>query len=117
MLYEQALPLMRAVGDRVGEAAILSNLGVTRMDAEQLERAIDDYRQSLLVSEEVGRLRGEIATRYNIAGIYAKQGRLEEAIAEMTQGIDLERQTQHPDLEQDMEALERLERELSSAAN
>jgi len=51
-------------------------------------------------------------TRYNIARIQRARGNLVEAVAELEQVVELDRQVQHPDLESDTRMLQQIREEL-----
>ena len=57
----------------------------------------------------------ESVTRYNIAMIYRAQGSLAEAVDELRQVVELDKLTQHPDLEADQKMLQQVEQEWRSA--
>ena len=52
--YEQALAIMREVGDRAGEGVILSNLGALAAALGQSEQARSYYEQALLILQNIG---------------------------------------------------------------
>ena len=66
-LYEQALPLMREVGDRAGEAATLNNMAAVYRATGQPQRALELYEQALPLRREVGDRAGEATTLNNMA--------------------------------------------------
>ena len=45
--YEQALPILREVGDRAGEATTLNNIGRVHDRAGDGQAALDYYQQAL----------------------------------------------------------------------
>ena len=51
--YLRALPLARSVGDRRGEATLLSNLGFLREKQGDLEEAATLYEQAILIREHI----------------------------------------------------------------
>ncbi|MGW0431523.1 AfsR/SARP family transcriptional regulator [Micromonospora sp. NPDC003197] len=52
--YQRALDLHRALGDRYDEAEVLVNLGETHRAAGDVEAALIDWRDALLVFDELG---------------------------------------------------------------
>ncbi|WP_239166569.1 tetratricopeptide repeat protein [Actinoplanes italicus] len=62
-------------------------------------RALDYFRQALPIRREVGDRAGQAVTRYNIAMIHRADGDLDQAIGELEHVVDLDRQVQHPDLD------------------
>ncbi len=53
-------------------------------------------------------------SRYNLAMIYRAQGDLSQAVAELEQVVELDRQVSHPDLQSDTELLHRVRQEQAS---
>jgi tetratricopeptide (TPR) repeat protein len=52
--YEQALPILREAGNRVGEAATLNNIGLVHDGRGDGQAALSYYEQALLILREVG---------------------------------------------------------------
>ncbi|WLS43296.1 tetratricopeptide repeat protein [Micromonospora profundi] len=65
--YQQALTMYRQVGDRVGEATTLTNMGHVYDNLGDRQQVLDHYHQALPVTREVGDRAGEAVIRYNIA--------------------------------------------------
>ncbi|MGK7872149.1 MAG: tetratricopeptide repeat protein [Xenococcaceae cyanobacterium] len=51
--YNQALPILREVGDRPGEAITLSNIGFVYRNTNQPTQAITTWKQSVEITLEV----------------------------------------------------------------
>ena len=79
-LYEVALFLIRAAGDRVHEAAVLGNKAVIYQRIGKPYEALHLYEQALSIEEEVGDLEDKVAMLHNIASVYQDIGRLQEAL-------------------------------------
>jgi len=87
-LFEQALPILRQVGDRAGEAVTLNNMGEVYRATDQPERALELYEQVLPIMREVGDRPGEAATLANLAfTLHRGLGRTAEAIPRVQQSI------------------------------
>jgi tetratricopeptide (TPR) repeat protein len=80
-LNEQALGILREVGDRSGEGTTLNNLGRVYDALGQKPRALEYYEQALGIRREVGDRSGEGATLHNMGMIFAAQGRIDVALA------------------------------------
>ena len=78
-----------------------------------LGQALDYYNQALPIQRQVGDRAGEAVTRYNIAMIQRDLGNLAEAVAQLEQTVELDRQIQHPDLAADTQMLHQIRQELS----
>ena len=112
--FGQALPILREVGDRAGEAVTLSNIGAVYRGLGEPQQALEYYGQALPILREVGDRAGEAVTRYNVAVIHRAQGELGQAVAELEQVVELDRQVGHPDLQSDTEMLHRVRQELAT---
>ena len=68
--YNQALRLLRATGDRGGEATSLNNIGSVYSSLGEKQKALDFYEQALRLQRAVGASKGEAVTLNNIGGVY-----------------------------------------------
>ena len=114
-LYGEPLKLYEEVGDRQGMATTLNNIGLVYRTTGEPQQALTYSLQALPIHEEVGDRSGESVTRYNIAMIYRAQGHLGEAVDELRKVVELDKLTQHPDLEADQAMLQQLEQEWRDA--
>jgi tetratricopeptide (TPR) repeat protein len=90
-------------------ATTLVNLGYAKHALGEVTEALTYFQQALPIQQEVGDRSGESVTRYNIAMIYRAQGHLAEAVDALRQVVELDKWTQHPDLEADQAMLQQLE--------
>ena len=90
--YEQALPLMRQVGDRAGEARTLNNIGVVYTALGDKHKALDFYEQALLLHRQVGDRGDEATTLNNIGAVYSDLGDKHKALDFYEQALLLQRQ-------------------------
>ena len=91
--YEQALPIKRQVGDKVGEAVTLNNIGRANDDLDDKAQALAFYEQALPIFREVGDVSGEATTINNIGRAHADLGDISQAMAFYEQALALYRQT------------------------
>jgi hypothetical protein len=110
--FEQALPIMRVVGDRAGEAVTLNNMGSVYWAPEQMEKALELHQQALPIMREVGDRAGEAVTCFNVAMIYRDLGEFQKAVEYLRAAVALEKQVKHPDYEQDAATLREWEKAL-----
>ncbi|BBD62528.1 TPR domain protein [Nostoc sp. HK-01] len=96
--YNQALPLIRAVGDasggqsqRSGEATTLSNIGKVYSDLGEKQQALSYYNQALPLYRAVGDHSGEAATLNNIGLVYSALGEKQQALSYYNQALPLRR--------------------------
>src|SRR6266568_3406280 len=88
VLYEQALPIRREVGNQAGEAITLNNMAAAYRGMGQPQQALELFEQALPLMRKVGDRAGEATTLANIAGVlYQYLNRSEEAITKMEQAI------------------------------
>lgn len=85
--YQQALTIVREVGDRIKEGEILNLLGIIYDDQGRYEEALDHYRQALAIRREVGNRFGEGQTLHNLGLVYSNQGRYAEALDHFQQAL------------------------------
>lgn len=80
--YEEALAMMRTVGDVIGQANILRNLSKYRIDQGDIEEAAQMLSEALQLCQQVNYVRGEaqVASRY--AELYLSTG--QPALARQT---------------------------------
>lgn len=72
--FQQALHLYRTVGDRRGEAAALSSLGLFAHMQSDFAQSKDFFEQALQIQRALGDRHSEAMTLNNLAGLYGKQG-------------------------------------------
>jgi hypothetical protein len=87
-LYEEALPLRRAVGDRAGEATTLTNMAAVYDATGQPQRALALYEEALPLRRAVGDRAGEANTLSLLAVLlYQNLNRPAEAVQHLQQAI------------------------------
>ena len=91
-LCQQALPLMREVGDRAGEATTLHNIALVYRAIGQPQRALELCQQALPLMREVGDRAGEATTLNNIALVYQAIGQPQRALELYQQALPLRRE-------------------------
>jgi class 3 adenylate cyclase/tetratricopeptide (TPR) repeat protein len=76
---ERALAIYEEVGDFVGQANVLNNMGVEAYIRGQWQEGLGFYARSMARRERVGDVVGAATVQHNIAEILSDQGRFEEA--------------------------------------
>jgi tetratricopeptide (TPR) repeat protein len=114
--YERLLAVVRAIGYRRGEGAILGILGNAYYRLGQVEQAIGYYKQYLDISRAIGNRRGEGNASWNVGLAYEKQGDLARTIECMQVLVDYEREIGHPDAEKDAEHVAQLRARLQASS-
>jgi tetratricopeptide (TPR) repeat protein len=90
--YEQALTILREIGDRQGEGAVLGNLGNAYADLGEVRKAIGYYEQRLTIAREIGDRQGEGAALGNLGLAYADLGEVRKAIGYYEQALAIDRE-------------------------
>lgn len=87
--YDRVLRIRRELGDRKGEATILSNLGLVEVDSGSITSAIGRFTQALAVNRELDYPYGVGYCLHNLASAYEKSGRLDEALTHYEQALEI----------------------------
>ncbi len=87
--FEQALEMLRRVGDVGGEAATLNNIGGVYSDLGEKRRALEHYEQALPLRRRVGDVGGEAATLNNIGAVYRSIGEPRRALEHFEQALEM----------------------------
>jgi tetratricopeptide (TPR) repeat protein len=87
--YQNSLSLRRAVGDQIGEAAMLNKIGDLYERCGKLNEALDLYRSSLAIQRDTGDRIGEAVTLLSIGIVHKKLGRATEAEEMLTEALVL----------------------------
>jgi predicted ATPase/class 3 adenylate cyclase len=74
-----ALPIYEDVGDLVGQASVLNNLGIEAYYEGRWDEARDLYERSRALRERIGDVINVATTTNNVAEIESDQGRFEDA--------------------------------------
>jgi len=92
-LFEDALPLLRAAEEPIGEAATLNNIGQAYDLLGEPEIAIEYFQQSLSLSQTNNNIVGEGATLDNIGTAYLAMGEHAIALDYFQQALPLRRES------------------------
>jgi tetratricopeptide (TPR) repeat protein len=80
-----ALPIFREIGDLVGQAKVLNNLGLGAYEESRWNEALEFYRQSADACRRSGDVISGATVANNTAEILADQGRLDDAVELFTE--------------------------------
>ncbi|WP_420372423.1 CHAT domain-containing protein [Microcystis aeruginosa] len=89
--YNQALPILRAVGYRGGEATTLNNIGFVYDSLGEKQEALKYYNQALPILRAVGNKSVEATTLNNIGLVYWDLGEKQEALKYYNQALPIYR--------------------------
>jgi class 3 adenylate cyclase/tetratricopeptide (TPR) repeat protein len=78
---ERALALYEELGDHLGRANVLNNLGIAAYYAGRWNDAVAKYEQSRAERRRAGDTLGEAVQAMNLAEVFSDQGRFQEAVA------------------------------------
>jgi CHAT domain-containing protein/Tfp pilus assembly protein PilF len=85
--YQQALVILREVGDRAGEGRTFNNIGGVYNKLGQYPQALEHYQQALVIRREVGDRVGEGTTLNNIGRVYDSLGQYSQALEQFQQAL------------------------------
>lgn len=105
-LWEQALALFRAAGDRHTEAQILGVIGGAYKDLGQYEQAIALHQQALAIAIELNDLTQQARALNNLGVAYRRSGEPQMAIDALQSSLTLARRTE--DISRQLNALSNL---------
>jgi CHAT domain-containing protein/Tfp pilus assembly protein PilF len=89
---EQALSVVKVIGDRQGEGIIINNIGEIYRNIGQYPQALKYQEQALLIRREVGDQRGEGSTLNNIGLVYDNLGQYPQALKYFEQALILQKE-------------------------
>jgi class 3 adenylate cyclase/tetratricopeptide (TPR) repeat protein len=84
-----ALPIYEDLGDLLGQANVLNNLGIDAYYDGRWHEALDLYERSRRLRERIGDVVGAATITNNIGEIEADQGRLESAERSFRESLDV----------------------------
>jgi tetratricopeptide (TPR) repeat protein/transcriptional regulator with XRE-family HTH domain len=90
--HQVALASARAIGDLLGQAIALNNLGIANANTGKLDHAHTLLCQALLLRKEIGDVWGEAAVSNNLGSLLQGRGELGTAAAHHSRAITLFRQ-------------------------
>ncbi len=82
-MRELALPIYEELGDLLGQANALNNLGIDAYYEGRWDEALAHYGRSRAARDRIGDVVGAATIANNIAEILSDQGRIDEAEAEL----------------------------------
>ena len=90
---EQALQLRREQGDRQGESEVLLNLGITAYKKGMLDKADENYTESLEIKEDMGTdIAGIVKLIHNMGLVSRERGDNTRAIIQYNKALEMARQ-------------------------
>ncbi len=92
---EQALSILKEVGDRSRQGNALSNLGSVYDSLGNTEQALSYYQQALEISREVGDRKGEGIRLNNLGSVYEDLGNKEQALSNYQQALSIHREVRN----------------------
>jgi CHAT domain-containing protein/predicted negative regulator of RcsB-dependent stress response len=89
--FNQALRILRAIGDRANEATTLNSIGLVHKNLDDNQTALNYYYQALPIYREVGDRIGEAYALHNVGHCYAVLGDKQKALNYFSQALQLSR--------------------------
>jgi CHAT domain-containing protein len=90
-VYEETLPLWRALGEKAWQAETLNEIGVVYASLTELPKALEYYGQALVLIRALGDRQAEASTLNNIGLSHWRLGQLQEALEYSSQALPLVR--------------------------
>jgi tetratricopeptide (TPR) repeat protein len=112
-MLEESLAISREIGARAIEGVILNNISLIYKVWGRNDEALKTLEESLFIRREIGDRAGEGITSRNLAMEYQRRGDLGKAGEYARCTVEIDEETNHPDLEKDRAFLQKLERTLA----
>lgn len=93
---QQALPVLRQTGDKVGEANTLGNLGAIYSVLSRPDKALDADQQALTLQRQIGDKAGEAGTLGNLGTLYDRLSQYKKALDCFGQALLIQKQLGRP---------------------
>ena len=87
--FTRMLSISRELGDPLGEAQALNNLGAIGQREGEPEAALEHYRQGLAIYQALGEPEAAADTLMNIAGVQYEQAAWDEALGSFQRALDV----------------------------
>jgi len=87
--YQQALVIKQKLGDRLGEAKVLNNIGILLSNLGDKQSAMKNYEQSLSILQEIQASTSSGQVVHNIAAIYSALNDSESAYHYFQKALEL----------------------------
>lgn len=88
-VYRLAQKIAERIGDRVGVAAALTNIGIIHYDQGDYEEALGHYNESLAIWNALGRQDYFADTLNKLGAVYERQGKYSLALEHFEKGLKL----------------------------
>jgi len=90
--FQEALRIFQPAGDREGESAALSSLGVVYGQRGELDKAEEHFEKALEIHRDIGNRLGEAQDLGNLSNVYADRGDLDKAVEQFNLILDIHRE-------------------------
>ncbi len=109
---EQSLKIIKQIGDKRNQGVTLNNIGQIYDARGDYDTALRYQEQALKISQQIGDIISEAGICFNMAKIYEQTGKIEKAIPLVERTVEIDKFTQHPDLESDTHYLMELRKKV-----
>jgi len=89
--YNEAMPILQAIGDRNVEAITLNNIGAVYRLLGETQKALEKYDEALPIRRAIGDRSGEAVTLNNIGSVYWSMGETQKALERYNKALPLRR--------------------------
>ena len=90
--FEQALAIVKQIGDTAGEGTTINNIGAVYKNLGQYAKALEFYQQALAIFKQIGYTAGEGTTLNNIGEVYQGLGQYTKALEFYQQALAIAKQ-------------------------
>ncbi|GAB4194382.1 MAG: hypothetical protein Fur006_40060 [Coleofasciculaceae cyanobacterium] len=90
--FQEALVIVREIGDRENEGTLLNNIGTAYHSLNQYPQALESYQRALVIAREIGDRQGEGKTLFNIGVVYGSQSQYSRALEFYQQSLAIRRE-------------------------
>ena len=90
--YLECVSLARAIGNKSVLASLLSSLGNTQIDAEEIDNGITSFNEALIVYRSLGEQIQTESVLYRLGKAYSSAKRIEQSIAAYEQSSEISKQ-------------------------
>jgi len=97
--HNQALTIYQKLGNQVGEAANLANIGIVHRSYGENNKALQYYNQALTIDQKLGNQAGEAANLTNIGIVHRSRGEYGKALQHYNQALTINQKLGRQDRE------------------
>ena len=86
--FQQTLKIEIEIGNRLGQATALGNLGNVYLQKDDLDKALEHFQQALKIDIEIGNRLGQANALCNLGNVYALKLELDKALERYQRALE-----------------------------